>query len=148
MKEKIFCIKKSENSDHAKKWHLYLYTLLRLKYLEQPSDPSCLNLKNIKYQTSIEILKAATKEKLKKNVSIKKCMKNMIHLSVLANVNAFYPFSDLLKAYETLTSKRSVEFVKIFSFFKNLHLNIWFLAEEKFSWAMQLRYLSGRSKYV
>ena len=69
-------------------------------------------------------IKSSNETKIQKNVSFKKCMQNMIYLSVLANVNAFYPFSDLLKAYETLTSKRLVEFVKILSFFKNLHLNI------------------------
>ena len=45
----------------------------------------------------------------------------MQYLAVPRDVNAFYSFSNLLKALETLTSNRLVKFAKILSFFKNLH---------------------------
>ena len=45
----------------------------------------------------------------------------MQYLAKHCNVNAVYPFLNLLKALETLTLKRLVKFVEKYSFLKNLH---------------------------
>ena len=72
----------------------------------------------------------------------------MLYLPVRFNVNAVYPLLNLFKALETLTSKRLVEFVEIYSFLKNLLWKNNFLAEENFPWAKRQRYLSARIKFI
>ena len=74
-------------------------------------------------------------------------MQNMQYLAERCNVDAFYPFSNLFKAFETFASIRLVEYVEIFSFFKNLLLKNEVLAELDFLRAMQLRFYSARSKF-
>ena len=70
----------------------------------------------------------------------------MQYLSFYCYLNAIYPFSNLLRALEILNSKRLVEFIKIFSFFQNLHLKNWYLDDSFFSDAMQFFNLSTRIK--
>jgi len=96
--------------------------LLRSKHPAQRIHQSASNLVNKEVQIKTKKRAAGTIQNFQRNMNIKKIQQKMQYLSFYCYLNAIYPFSNLLRALEILNSKRLVEFIKIYSFFQNLHL--------------------------